>query len=131
MKQESVKKNRGFSGSVVAVTIQPADRGDCQSLEETVSEALENLESATGKGEAFRELVADRGYHSGAVLTQAEEWGLRSYIAEPKRPRRPHRRAEGDLCEPAEDSRRSGPTAGPSANREAGAQHGALAWVKA
>ena len=76
------------TGAVVAVTIQPADRGDCQSLEETVSEALENLETATGRSESFQELVADRGYHSGAVLTQADEWGLRTYIAEPKRPRR-------------------------------------------
>jgi transposase len=34
------------------------------------------------------ELVADRGYHSGAVLKRAQELGLRTYIAEPKRPRR-------------------------------------------
>jgi hypothetical protein len=32
--------------------------------------------------------VADRGYHSGAVLQRVEELGLRSYIAEPKRLRR-------------------------------------------
>ena len=76
------------TGAVVALTIQPADRGDTQSLEITVSEALENLEAATGKAETFCELVADRGYHSGAVLEQAQEWEVRTYIAEPKRPRR-------------------------------------------
>jgi transposase len=76
------------TGAVVAVTIQPADRGDTQSLEITVAEALENLEAATGQSETLCELVADRGYHSGAVLEQAQEWEVRTYIAEPKRPRR-------------------------------------------
>ena len=80
------------TGAVVAVTVQPADRGDTQSLETTLSEVLENLAAVTEQVElpeqALTELVADRGYHSAAVLKRAQELGLRSYIAEPKRPRR-------------------------------------------
>lgn len=80
------------TGAVVAVTIQPANRGDTQSLEQTLSETLENLavvaEQAELPEQVLRELVADRGYHSGAVLQRVEQLGLRSYIAEPKRPRR-------------------------------------------
>ena len=30
-------------------------------------------------------MVADKGYHSNAVLQTVTEWGLRSYIAEPER----------------------------------------------
>jgi len=80
------------TGAVVAVTIQPADRGDTQSYEQTLSEVLENLaavgEQAELPEQVLCELVADRGYHSGAVLKRAQELGLRTYIAEPKRPRR-------------------------------------------
>lgn len=80
------------TGAIVAVTIQPADRGDTQSFEQTLSETLENLavvaEQAELSEQVLRELVADRGYHSAAVLERVQELGLRSYIAEPKRPRR-------------------------------------------
>lgn len=80
------------TGAIVAVTIQPADRGDTQSLEQTLSETLENLtavpEQASLSESALREVVADRGYHSAAVLVRLHELGMRSYIAEPKRPRR-------------------------------------------
>ena len=80
------------TGAVVAVTVQPADRGDTQSLETTLAEVLENLAAITEQVElperALSELVADRGYHSAAVLRRTQELGLRSYIAEPKRPRR-------------------------------------------
>ncbi len=80
------------TGAVVAVTVQPADRGDTQSLEETFSEALENLaaviEELDEDEPVMTELVADRGYHSAAVLEHAGTLGLRTYIPEPKRPRR-------------------------------------------
>jgi transposase len=80
------------TGAVVAVTIQPADRGDTQSYEQTLSEVFENLAAVAEQVElpeqALCELVADRGYHSAAVLRRAQELGLRTYIAEPKRPRR-------------------------------------------
>jgi transposase len=80
------------TGAVLGLTVQPADRGDTQSLEQTLSEVLENLAAVAEHVElpeqVLTELVADRGYHSGAVLTRTEELGLRSYIAEPQRPRR-------------------------------------------
>jgi transposase len=80
------------TGAVVAVTVQPADRGDTQSLEATLGETLENLavvvEQVELPEQVLTEVVADRGYHSAAVLARTHELGLRSYIAEPKRPRR-------------------------------------------
>jgi transposase len=90
------------TGAIVAVTVQPADRGDTQSLEETLSEVLENLgaiaeRTALPEG-VLTELVADRGYNSAAVLVEVEKLGLRSYIAEPKRPRR---RWKGRVAEQA------------------------------
>jgi transposase len=84
------------SGAVVAVTLQPADRGDTTSQEESLEEAAENLanllddEAAVKLSEAnlLKEVVADRGYHSDAVLKTHRKVGIRSYISEPKRPRR-------------------------------------------
>lgn len=83
------------TGAIVAVTVQPADRGDTTSLEQTLGEALENLaaiddEQAQAKMSAtpLAEVVTDRGYHSGAVLAAQEAKGLRTYLAEPRRGRR-------------------------------------------
>jgi transposase len=92
------------TGAVVAVTLQPADRGDTSSLENTLDEALENLAVAADDEAAaqqmsktpFEELVADRGYHSGAVLVTQSERGLRTYIAEPKRGRRNWKKRPGE-----------------------------------
>jgi transposase len=84
------------TGAVVAVTLQPADRGDCQSVEVTLEEAMDVLsdvaedESAAQElsSEVLAEMVADKGYHSNAVLVNRATVGIRSYIAEPKRGRR-------------------------------------------
>lgn len=85
------------TGAVVAVTLQPADRGDTTSLEETLKEAGKALESVLGDAEAaaglsdelLSELVADKGYHSNNVLTTQRTAEIRTYIAEPNRgPRR-------------------------------------------
>jgi transposase len=80
------------TGAILGVTVQPADRGDTQSFKETLSEVLENLvvvaEQVELPEQVLTELVADRGYHSAAALAHVHELGLRSYIAEPKRPRR-------------------------------------------
>src|SRR5260370_12513333 len=70
------------SGAVVAVTVQPADRGDTTSLEETVQEVMDTLADVLEDQEAaellgedlLSEVVADKGYHSNAVLAgRAEE----------------------------------------------------------
>lgn len=80
------------TGAMVSVVIHPADRGDTESGWETLAEASENL-SAVQEGcpyeeEILKECVADRGYHSGSVLLDMEQVGIRSYIAEPERGRR-------------------------------------------
>ena len=81
------------TGAIVAVTIQPADRGDTKSLEETMTEVgevlldvLDDEEAADSLGnELARELVTDKGYHSNEVLTKQSERGIRTYFAEPER----------------------------------------------
>jgi transposase len=74
------------TGATLAVTIQPADRGDTRSLGETLCEAMESL-AAIGAA-CVRELVADKGYHSNDVIADLEEMEIRSYVSEPARGRR-------------------------------------------
>jgi transposase len=81
------------SGAILAVTLQPADRGDTTSIEETlqvaadtVVELLADDQSAPHLSEqAMSEAVADKGYHSNDVLTGAGQMVTRTYIAEPDR----------------------------------------------
>jgi transposase len=84
------------TGAVVAVTLQTADSGDTTSIHETVEEAVASL-AAVLEDEAaaaelsetmLAEIVADKGYHSNAVLTQHAKLGIRTYISEPARGRR-------------------------------------------
>jgi transposase len=82
------------SGAVVAVTIQDADTGDTGTIKKTLSEAKARLAQLMRKTELcdtigdLQEVVADRGYHSTAVLLELEEAGMRSYVSEPDRGRR-------------------------------------------
>jgi transposase len=84
------------TGAVVAVTVQPADRGDTTSLGETIEEVMNTLadviedEEAAEKlaDELLSEIVTDKGYHSNAVLKAQDELGIRTYISEPARGRR-------------------------------------------
>ena len=76
------------SGAVVAVTIQPADRGDTDSGVDTVLAALDELDAVQSEGDNNREIVADKGYHSTDRVCDWEGIGLRTYISEPKRGRR-------------------------------------------
>ena len=95
------------TGAVVAVTVQPADRGDTASLEETLDAVIENLSAVVEDDEAQRgmsatllcDLVADRGYHSGAVLLAQKKSAIRTYIPEPRR--RGRRRWSGKKAEHA------------------------------
>jgi transposase len=83
------------TGAVVAVTVQGADQGDTTTMKETFIEAAEQLEAA-GKepaadermnAQGLQEVVTDKGYHSGPVLEDLQEIGVRSYLSEPKRKR--------------------------------------------
>ena len=73
-------------GAVLAVTVQPADRGDTASYVETLDAAQREASKAHPDG--IEEVVLDKGYHSGAVLMKLAERNLRSYVPEPERGRR-------------------------------------------
>jgi transposase len=82
------------SGAVVAVTLQAADKGDTTTLDTTLIEAGTAVaELAVHEAEShpdntkvniagIEELVADKGYLSGAVLKRVKSYGVRSYIPE-------------------------------------------------
>jgi len=74
------------TGATLAVTVQPADRGDTQSLGTTLSETIENVSESIGR--TVRELVTDKGYHSNDVMADLAEMKVRSYVSEPNRGRR-------------------------------------------
>jgi transposase len=84
------------TGAIVAVTLQPADRGDTTSIEETLPVAADTLveviadESAGShlNEQVMVEVVADKGYHSNDVLTGVGQMVQRTYISEPDRGRR-------------------------------------------
>lgn len=89
------------SGVLLAVTLQGADQGDTTTIHQTLAEAGEAVaeliehEVMTAPEEepkvhwgGVEEVVADKGYHSGAVLQDLHAWDCRSYIPEPERGRR-------------------------------------------
>ena len=84
------------TGAVVAVTLQPANRGDTASLTQTIEQTDANLVAVMQDPEATKELnekvlaevVADKGYHSNDTLMDQEEREIRTYISEPDRGRR-------------------------------------------
>jgi transposase len=86
------------SGAVIAVTLQAADQGDTTTVRETLAETAENLahlierEAEQGTPQVslhpLAEVVADRGYHSGATVLAMQAAEARTYIPEPKRQRR-------------------------------------------
>jgi len=95
------------TGAVVAVTLQGADLGDTVTLDGTLSEAgmavaeLVKREAAEQRPEdrpkvnveGIEEVVADKGYHSGAVLERVKSYEVRTYIPEKKQAG--HRHWEG------------------------------------
>jgi transposase len=94
------------TGAVVAVTLQEADKGDTTTLDLTLSEAgvaVAELAVREAKQrpdekpkvnvEGIEELVADKGYHAGAVLERVKANQVRSYI--PERQQKGQRNWEG------------------------------------
>jgi transposase len=86
---------------VVAVTLPGADKGDTTTLDATLCEAgIMVAELASREAElrpdhepkvnvnGIEELVADKGYHSGAVLQRVKSYEVRSYIPEKQQKRR-------------------------------------------
>src|SRR5450631_864454 len=89
------------SGALLAVTLQGADQGDMTTIHQTLAEAGEAVaeliehEAVTAPAAqpkvnlgGVEEVVADKGYHSGAVLQDLHGVDCRSYIPEPERGRR-------------------------------------------
>ena len=74
------------SGALLALTLQPANEGDTTTIHKTLAEAQVAAREINGQG--VEEVVADKGYHSGAVLKEVHEQEVRSYIPEPERGRR-------------------------------------------
>ena len=74
------------SGAVLAVTVQPADRGDTTSYAATIEAAQQEATQSHPMG--IEEVVMDKGYHSGAVLVDLAEREIRSYVPEPERGQR-------------------------------------------
>lgn len=66
---------------LLAATLHHGDRGDPDSLPETLVAAQTNLIRA-GSEVALRDVVTDSGYHKNATLAWCEEWGLRPYMVE-------------------------------------------------
>jgi transposase len=75
------------SGAVLAVTIQPANEGDTTTIQRTLAEAQDAAVSMANE-RGIEEVVADKGYHSGEVLRQLHQQGMRSYLPEPDRGQR-------------------------------------------
>ncbi|HUZ97331.1 MAG TPA: transposase, partial [Edaphobacter sp.] len=94
------------TGAVVAVTLQEADKGDTTTLDMTLCETGEAVaELAVREAEqrpdekpkvsvnGIEEIVADKGYHAGAVLERVKIYRVRSYI--PEREQKGRRNWEG------------------------------------
>src|SRR6266567_2941800 len=94
------------TGAVVAVTLREADKGDTTTLDRTLCEAGETVaELALREIElhpdsapkvnvkGIEEMVADKGYHSAAVLEQVKNHQVRTYI--PERQQKGQRKWEG------------------------------------
>jgi transposase len=86
------------TGAVVAITVQPANAGDTQTLSETLAQASEHItviaeaiQEETGAAvvelEGPTELVTDKGYHSREVVKDLTDAEIRTYISEPERGR--------------------------------------------
>jgi transposase len=84
------------TGALLAVTLQPANRGDTTSIGPTLQQVDAQLvavmkdASATAclSEQVLKELVADKGYHSNRVLSDCAKKGIRTYVSEPDRGRR-------------------------------------------
>ena len=72
------------TGAILGMTVQPI-KGDTASLPQTLAEAEQRLQRV---GLAVHEVVCDKGYHSNATMNQLAEDDPRSYVSEPRRPRR-------------------------------------------
>ena len=95
------------TGAVVAAEVHAADEGDTTTITGTLDAARRNLTrvGAPPSSDDPAECVADKGYHSRAVLKDLDGGPWKTRIAEPQRQRRlalarRHGRAPGGLQQP-------------------------------
>jgi transposase len=76
------------TGIIVAAALHPADRGDTTTIKGTLAAAEKNLAQvgAAPTKDKPGELVADKGYHSRALLKDLDGGAWKTRIAEPKQP---------------------------------------------
>jgi transposase len=76
------------TGVIVAAALHPADNGDTTTIEGTLASAEKNLAQidAAPTQDEPSELVADKGYHSRAILKTLNKGVWKTRIAEPKQP---------------------------------------------
>lgn len=73
---------------VLAAVVYEANRGDTETLAESVVQAQKNIMQADSPAN-IRDVAADKGYHGAETLALLNgPCGLRTYISEPKRKRR-------------------------------------------
>src|SRR6266851_2005103 len=86
------------TGAIVVVTTHGGATGDTESVRETLPAAgvavAEQIATPTAQGQykvqeqGLREVVTDKGYHSGAGLAGMIAMGVRTYVSVPRQPRR-------------------------------------------
>ena len=74
------------TGALLSVTLQAADQGDTTTILETLDAAGLAADRIGQAG--IRDVVADKGYHSAAVLVDLRKQDIRGYVCEPDRGRR-------------------------------------------
>jgi transposase len=76
------------TGVIVAAALHPADQGDTTTIAATLTAAEKNLAriSAEPTKDKPSELIADKGYHSRALLKSLDGGVWKTRIAEPKQP---------------------------------------------
>jgi transposase len=71
---------------LLSVEVYHGDKGDTETLVESLDAASENLKAVDEELE-IKEVPADSGYHSLETLVECQERGIRTYIAESKDPK--------------------------------------------
>ncbi len=93
------------TGAILGSSLNGGARGDTKTMEETLADADENVQRVRSEAdektskrvsETFKEVTADKGYHSNEMLMRLEEAEIRSYISEPDRGRRRWKNKEAE-----------------------------------
>jgi transposase len=104
------------TGAVLAVTLQEADQGDTTTVLETLVQAGENVaelmrteasnQNSQVPLQGIEEVVADKGYHSGAVLVAMKSAEVRTYLPEKKQKGQRHWQGKPEQQQAVYENRR-------------------------